>query len=188
MITGHWLFFPYGEERFYFNHPKIISGLFSYRKGWLLYTPIMIFALAGIPFLLKKNREFFVPVLLYTIFSVYVIFSWWCWWYGGSLGCRPIIDSYGILAIPMAAFFTWLAGQKRFLKTIVIVLVAVSLLLNIKYQIQKRQGTLHYDSMSKEVYWNCFFLFNPNGQYWKILDPPDYSRALQGLPETIEKK
>ena len=54
-LSGHWLYNSYGEtERFFFNDPKIIEVLFSYRKGWLLYTPVMAFALVGV-FLLRKN-------------------------------------------------------------------------------------------------------------------------------------
>ncbi|MBL0064814.1 MAG: glycosyltransferase family 39 protein [Bacteroidetes bacterium] len=39
--TGHWFYYSYTSERFYFNDPHIIDGLFSYKKGWLIYTPIM---------------------------------------------------------------------------------------------------------------------------------------------------
>ena len=37
-ITGHWLFYSYIDEGFNFLHPHIVKGLFSYRKGWFVYT------------------------------------------------------------------------------------------------------------------------------------------------------
>ena len=41
-VTGDWFFNSYVGEQFYFNQPRIIEFLFSYRKGWLIYTPIFI--------------------------------------------------------------------------------------------------------------------------------------------------
>ena len=38
MITGSFLYFSYGEERFFFTNPKIFEVLFSYRKGLFVYT------------------------------------------------------------------------------------------------------------------------------------------------------
>ncbi len=46
----------------------------------------------------------FVPILLLFTLFTYVIFSWWCWWYGGGLSIRPMIDVYCIFAIGLAAF------------------------------------------------------------------------------------
>ena len=44
-MTGHWLYFSYGsDERFFFGDPAIIKGLFSYRKGLFIYTPLLLFA------------------------------------------------------------------------------------------------------------------------------------------------
>lgn len=48
--------------------PHIINVLFSYRKGWLLYTPVMIFSLIGFYFLYKKIGRFFMPVLFISLF------------------------------------------------------------------------------------------------------------------------
>ena len=49
-VTGHYICYSYTDEGFFFNHPRIMEGLFSWRKGWLLYTPMMAFALLGIFF------------------------------------------------------------------------------------------------------------------------------------------
>ena len=102
-ITGFWIYYSYTNEGFFFNNPHIIQGLFSYRKGWLLYTPIMAVALIGIPYLFFRLKEMFVPVLIFMLFNIYIIFSWWTWWYGGCFGERPLIDFYALLAFPLAA-------------------------------------------------------------------------------------
>jgi len=46
-VTGDLLYYSYGDEGFFFLHPHILDGLLSYRKGWLIYTPVMLFALFG---------------------------------------------------------------------------------------------------------------------------------------------
>lgn len=46
--TGHFLFNSYMDQgKFYFFKPHVIDGLFSYRKGWLIYTPVMILGFFG---------------------------------------------------------------------------------------------------------------------------------------------
>ena len=36
-VTGNWIVYSYNEEGFFFNDPQFMNGLFSFRKGWLLY-------------------------------------------------------------------------------------------------------------------------------------------------------
>ena len=107
--TGYFFFNSYMESgKFYFLKPQIVNGLFSYRKGWLIYTPVMAFAIVGLFLLKKYAKELMFPVILFLVINIYVVFSWWCWWYGGSFGSRPMIDIYGIMAVPMAAFLEWI--------------------------------------------------------------------------------
>lgn len=180
-VTGHYFYDCYGNtNRFFFNDPKIWKGLFSYRKGWLLYTPVMTFALIGIFFLRKQVASFFYPVLIFTILNLYIIFSWWCWWYGGGFGLRVLVDCYALLAIPLAAFlfFVWEKGKVVFtaLSLILLALVYFSQFQNEQY----RTGAIHWDSMSKEAYWANFGKLTPVANFNELLDPIDYEKARQG--------
>ncbi|MGB0929705.1 MAG: hypothetical protein ACPGVB_02945 [Chitinophagales bacterium] len=112
-LSGDWLYYSYDDQGFSFLRPHLLNGLFSYRKGWLMYTPVMLFALAGFWWLFQKNKEIFSVCFLFTIVNIYIIYSWDIWWYGGSIGSRAIIQSYAVLAFPLAAFVTWIVGQKR---------------------------------------------------------------------------
>lgn len=58
--TGHWMFYTYGDEGFFFTRPALLKGLFSWRKGWLLYTPMMALALTGFVFLKKADSAGFL--------------------------------------------------------------------------------------------------------------------------------
>ena len=64
-VTGNYLFYSYADEGFFFLNPQILKGLFSYRNGWLIYSPVMFFALLGIPFLYRYAKDFFLPVMLF---------------------------------------------------------------------------------------------------------------------------
>lgn len=81
--------------------PHLYDALFSFRKGWLLYTPIMIFALIGFYFMFKSNKKLFYVSLIYFLASLYIITSWTEWWYGGGYSNRPLIITYVILALPL---------------------------------------------------------------------------------------
>ncbi len=39
IVSGSWVVYSYSGERFCFGQPKILDGLFSFRKGWFIYTP-----------------------------------------------------------------------------------------------------------------------------------------------------
>lgn len=178
-VTGSFFYYTYREEGFFFSNPQIYSGLFSYRNGWLTYTPIMIGGLIGIFMMLKRNKEFFVPVLTFTIINTYIILSWWCWWYVG-FGNRAFIESYALLSIPFATFISWFFS-KKILKIIIIPVVAFFVFLNSFMVWQFNNGMGHYDSMTKEAYWKYFLKVDRNGKIWKYIQHPDYKEAKKGI-------
>jgi hypothetical protein len=111
--TGHFLYKSYGPEDWMdWFQPHILDGLFSSRKGWLVYTPVMLFAVLGFIPLYKKKRELFWSIGLFTLVFIYISFAHNIWWYGGSLGQRQMVQIYPILAIPFAAFLTWISPPK----------------------------------------------------------------------------
>ena len=81
--------------------PHVMDALFSFRKGWLLYTPIMAFALAGFVLLLRRNRELFPAIAGWFAVAFWIICSWSEWWYGASFSVRPMITTYVLLSIPL---------------------------------------------------------------------------------------
>lgn len=178
-LTGHWFFNSYGKEGFYFSNPKILDGLFSYRKGWLVYTPLMLFAILGITFLFKERNKWAVPILFFLILNVYVVFSWWCWWYGGSFGSRPMIDSYALLAIPLASFFSYFDKKTSYLRSVSLFIIFLTVVLNL-FQTLQTKSCLHYDGMTKEAYWSNFTRLEWNPDYEKLIKSPDYDKALNG--------
>ena len=165
---------------FFFDNPQVYHTLFSYRKGWLLYTPMMILAIVGIYFLYKEKKTLFYPVSLFLILNIYVISSWWCWWYGGGFGMRPFIDSYAIMALPLTAFVGFALRQQHFVKIPILLIIAAIAFVNIFQIRQMKYGALHYVMMTKTSYWEVFLDMTPSKKYWDNLVFPDYDAAKEG--------
>lgn len=183
MNTGHLMYYSYQNEPFFFGHPQIINGLFSYRKGWLIYTPVMTLALAGIFLLRDEVKTYFWPLLIAMVLAVYVTFSWWCWWYGGSFGSRPMIEFYVMLSIPFAAFLKWISRQRIVFKWLTGALLVGFIWLNLFQTRQYRSTLLHWDSMSKNAYWAIWGTTDWPKNYQEILIPTDAEKARKGETE-----
>ena len=180
-VTGQYLYYSYGnQERFFFSNPKIFEVLFGFRKGWLTYSPSMIFSIVGIFILIKKYKEYFLPTLIFLIFNIYIISSWWCWWYGGGFGMRPCIESYAILAIPLASYLSWIITQKKALKILLISITTLITLQSAFHIIQYHYKTIHYEAMTSKAYFNSFWRVHKTKQFDTYLDYPNYSEALKG--------
>jgi len=187
-VSGSYWYYSYGDERFFFNNPHIIEGLFSYRKGWLFYTPIMLMPLLGLPLLWKEMRSYFYAIIVIFLIFIYVIFSWWCWWYGGSFGMRPMIDISGLFAIPLALVLTRATTYTKFWKNSIIGISIFFVLLNLFYLEKYRHGSIHFDAMSKKSYWSSFYSIQSKGDYWTVLEPYDYDKAKKGIYVIIKPK
>lgn len=187
VITGDFFFYSYGDEGFFFLNPKIWKSLFSYRSGWLVYSPVMIFALIGIPYLLRnKTKELYLPVLVFTIINMWIIFSWWCWWWGGSFGLRPLTDSYAFLAIPLAAFIHYIFKREKTWLTIVFLTFLLAFNYYGVHMTRKYYNhSIHFDGMNKDLFWYNFSSIKPMPKFWSMIERPNYDNAKLGLDERL---
>jgi hypothetical protein len=180
--AGQFLYFSYPDDQgFFFNNPQILNSLFSWRKGWLIYTPVMIFAIAGFPLLWKNYRKFFFPVLIFFVANVYVLSSWWDWWFGGGFGLRAYIDMYGVMALPMAAFISWGLSRKAILKYILIVVFVIVTARSTFHYFQYHYGAIHWVAMTKDAYFDSFWRIRPSDKFHELLREPDYDAARKGI-------
>lgn len=187
--TGSFLHYSYGTEKFYFNNPHLLLAFFSYRKGWLLYSPLMIFSIIGFIYLwLNKERLQRFAIFIYLVFGIYtfVIFSWWSWWYGGSFGQRPMVDIYPFLSIPLAACIHALL-ESKFFKYILLTIFPALIILSLQQTWQYSKGIIHYDSMSKAIYWKVFMKDGWCENYDQLIEPPDYNKTYAGEDEDLYK-
>ena len=162
------------------NAPKIIDGLFSFRKGWLIYTPMMAFALVGIFMLKGALKKTQLPIILFFIINLYITFSWWCWWYGGSFGQRSLVESYALLAIPFTSFIKYVSEKKWYTNLIFYSITLFFIWLNLFQTLQFENMVLHYDGMTKELYFKQFGKLDKIKDFDTYVVSPDYEKALKG--------
>lgn len=157
--SGSWFFYSYGEEeKFFFNDPQILNFLFSFRKGWFLYTPMILLALFGIPFMKGNVKGMRVFLLLFLVVCIYLLSSWWDWAYGGSFGCRAMIQYYAFLLFPLASFFQYMNEifKEKFVRVTSQIIVGAALVflidLNLDQSWLYKYGIIASDGMTKEAY------------------------------------
>lgn len=180
---GSWIIYTYGNEGFNFGDPQILNVLFSYRKGLFIYTPIILFAFVGIFFLKKDTKNFILPLIIFLIIYLYVISSWWNWWYGGGFGMRALVQTYALLAIPLAAFYQFVYSRFQ-MKKLMYVLLIPFILLNFLQTFQYKKTVIHWENMTKEAYWIIFGKLRLDKEEWKRLN--DAYRAPELTPEKEE--
>jgi len=136
--------------------PHIWDSLFSYRKGWLIYTPVMLFAILGFVTLYKKDRKWFWPVTVTFLVCFYIISSWSEWWYGAGFSNRPLITYYPLLLIPMGYILEIIVGKSIVLRSFAAVPLVMFLVLNQFQWWQLRNYILDPYRTTKEYYWATF--------------------------------
>jgi hypothetical protein len=185
ITTGKFLYFSYVGERFYFNQPHVISVLFDFRNGWLIYSPLIVLSIVGIYFLYKSKSPYFLPIVLIFPIMLYVFSSWWCWWYGGSFGFRPMVDLYPLLSFGVAALLKFIWQKSKTLKAVSISVITLFILLNLFQTIQWHYNIIHYDSMTFAAYKNRLFKINGFECDKSLLKRPDYTLAKKGVDATV---
>lgn len=111
--SGDWIVYSYQDQGFSWLKPHLWDGIFSFRSGWLMYSPLLLTALVGFGPLRQQAPDAFWAMLVYTVLFIYVTFAWDEWTYGGALGQRAMIQSYAVLAWPMAGALKWLGARPR---------------------------------------------------------------------------
>ncbi len=152
--TGDFFVYSYKNEgNFTFSDPKIWKGLFSFRKGLFIYTPLMLLPFVGLIF---TKRNLLPLLLIYLTLVIYVTFCWNPWWYGGSFGMRAMIQHFAILSIPFAYLLNRFFNKKIWRNAIVIICF-LFVGLNLFQTWQYNQGIIHWEQMNKKKYFDALF-------------------------------
>ncbi|MCP9235356.1 glycosyltransferase family 39 protein [Lewinella sp. JB7] len=183
-VTDDWIVYSYQDQGFDWWQPHLIDGLFSYKAGWLTYTPAMWIALIGFWPLYRRRQGTFLAPLLFFVLFVYVAFAWSVWWYGGSLGQRTMVQAYPVLAFPLAASVSWVLRRGGALKSVFIVVAVVFVAHNLWFTHQAhRGGLLMIEWMNRAYYWRTLFTFEVDTDDQLLLDNPEFYR---GTPDRID--
>lgn len=156
--TGHWILDTYNNagEGFDLLAPHTWPFLFSFRKGWYIYTPLMLIATAGIVLLKKHWREAYLPVLSFFLFNLFLVSSWTNWWYADSFSSRAMVGSYALMAIPLATVLHWAGSGSGLRRWITGALLVACMVLNLFQYWQFKEGIIHSSRMTWAAYKAAF--------------------------------
>ncbi len=152
--TGTFFVYSYPGEGFDFLKPHFLDMLISYRKGLLVYTPMILLSLLGFVYLWRQSRFAATSLAIFLLLLTYILSSWHMWFYGGSFSQRVFIDFYAFFAILLAtAFYNLPKGWIRN------AYFSVAIVLTLFCQVQTyqyRHMIIHWSDMNKEKYWEVF--------------------------------
>lgn len=175
--TGDPLNWSYHGEGFYFFQPEIANVLFSFRRGWFLWTPLAFIAMLGFVPLWRKNRLVFLSGLLYLLLTIYLISSWWNWYYGDGFGHRAFIDSYAFIAVLLAFASDSIRGSSvRFLWGAIVLCVC----LNLYQAYQAISGIIPLEYMTSDMYVKSLSMYHPKyaGEFAGFNDIKPYGEVV----------
>ncbi len=168
------------NEKLCILSPYLIKFLFSYKKGWLLYTPIMAFAIAGFFFLFKKNKEIFGALFSLFLINLWITSSWENWWYAASFGQRPMVETYGLMAIPLGYILQTIVNKNLLVRFVLIIFILAFFSLNIFQSRQWCLGIIEPQYMTKGYYWKTFGKLSSSPEDRKLLEPERGNNEFKG--------
>lgn len=155
VMGGSWFILNMHVEEVIIVDPHIVDFLFSYKKGWLLYSPVFVLLVPGFIQLYKQRKELFWGIFTTFILCVWIFCSWECWWYAASFGSRAMVDLYPLLVVPIGLAIGYLGRTARAaFATMGFVLFTLGL--SMFQSGQFSIGYLHPDRMTKAHYGYIF--------------------------------
>jgi len=121
-LSGHYIYFSYPGEVFFWGNPMLLQVWFSPFNGLFPYHPIFFLFLAGMIIMIVRHKLNGIFSLLFFLLASYVFSCWHCWYYGGSFGFRPLAEFTVFMALPLAYLILDIVQWKNlFLKSVMVV-------------------------------------------------------------------
>lgn len=158
-MTGSWVYYSYDNpgEGFEFLSPYTFQYLFSFRKGWLIYTPIIAFGLAGLIYLYKVKREIFLALSIFMVAEIWFCSSWSTWWYaGGSYSARAMVSSYAVVAVGLGFTIQYFFQLSKTLRATTFGILGLLFILNLFQTWQYQAGVIDAQRMTMAYYFKIF--------------------------------
>lgn len=172
LYGGSWFIPNLHTEDLILTDPNLYKFLFSFRKGWLIYTPIFILLIPGFIYFFKKYKNLSILFLGTLISYIYIMSSWECWWYASSISQRVMVDIYPLLIIPFGFALTF---HKKVIRYLIFVFAILTSALSIFQNIQFERGLLNTSHMTWSHYKYIFGKLNIPDYHSRFLRIDQYN-------------
>lgn len=179
--AGKFLVYTYADEKLNFMHPHVWNILFSYNRGWFIYTPVALVSIFGFIGLYKQNPFRFYWLLSFLLLFIYVASCWWVWYYASKCGQRVFIDLYMVIAILMLYLYKSFRAAvfKRLLSALFVLLIALNLL----QFYQHSKWIFPPYNITSDMYWDSFFSLS---QKAKVYIPEESVAGIKTMFNDME--
>jgi len=170
-VSGEWIVYSYQEQGFsWLEGHHILQGLFSYRAGWLVYSPLMVLSLVGIVLMWVFKSSWKWMVTAFVLASLYLTFAWDEWTYGGSLGQRALVQHYPVFILGITTAFKY-GWPVKPVKLILIISMVLATYYNLWLTHHAHRGGIYEAGMMNKAYfWHTLLQSENNPESKKILD------------------
>ena len=124
-IYGAWMLVPQGGSFLHWSSPAVLELLFSWRHGFVSWTPIAVVLLASSVALAVRKPSHGVPILLFICAEIYLAASAEDWWGGAAFGARRLVSLTAPFSLTLAAMLAWSPLHTRIAVGIVSALLAM---------------------------------------------------------------
>lgn len=168
-VSGQWFIYSYQDQSFNFIRPHAFVYSWSYKAGWLRYSPMMLLCFVGFFIYARRGKNKFAVMIFFAL-NYYVVSAWNVWDYGGFSG-RAMVQSYPVLLFTMSTLLE-LLFEKHLLKLLAIPIVLLFLYINIwwTYQAHVPDGVIDPFCTTKEYYWKMVGRWSLPERYIKLKD------------------
>jgi uncharacterized membrane protein len=115
-LSGRWIINIYKElynaTFSLWDKPEFFKIFFHPCNGFLLYSPLMWFALVGMAWMAFKNQLNGRMIGSVFLILTYLCASWCMWWFGHAFGYRSFIDYYPLMVFGLAFYINELLKSK----------------------------------------------------------------------------
>ncbi len=161
-LSGKWFLNIYQEihhQSFTFwQNPKIYNIFFHPSCGFLLYTPLMWFTLAGMAWMALKNQYNGRLIGLIFLIITYTYGSWCIWSLGHTYSYRAFIDFYPLMVFGLAFYINELLKSKnQHFKFINFVIFISLIIINLRFTIVPFYWQVDSEATNLQDFWKAWF-------------------------------
>lgn len=159
--------------------------LFSFNKGWLVYTPMALLFLPGMYLLAERNRNIFYGIFLFFVFWFLLSASHPMWATGRGFGQRFFIETYAILALPLGYFIQWVFDKKLWVTILMMIVPSLFLLLNLFQTWQYHHQIISQEQMNRRYYFAVFGKRTVEDEDHRLLNPWQ-ELTKESIPQDVQ--